>query len=167
MIETWKLSAAIKDAVGAKRFAAAVGRTLQTVYSWCRDPMDPEQDGSPNLFDWLEAVIDTLAARPEGRPVLIQLRCWTVGTIDRALGAWQPLPLTRDTLAIEAGESVREFGEFLRQCCPDGFDRDRLLKEGAEAVEAIERLMAAAQEGIRAEEAMVALAARHTGRKAS
>lgn len=148
MLDTFRLCQDIKDAVGAKRFAAAVGRTLQTVYAWSRDPQDPEADGSPNLFDWLEAVVDVLASRPEGRPVLVKLRAWTDALFARALGAWTPQPLTRDTMAAKTSTVLKEFGEFVGQCCPEGFDRERLLKEGAEAVEAIERLMRAAQEGL-------------------
>lgn len=163
MMDTWQLCGRIKEAIGAKRFAAAVGRTLQTVYTWMRDPQDPEQDGSPNLFDWLEAVVDALAARPDGRSVLIQIRCWFLGVIDRALGAWQPQPLTRDELAYQTGETVREFGELLRECCPDRFDRAQLIKEGAEAVDAIQRLMAAVQEGMDQEEMQVRTARRLVG----
>lgn len=168
MIESWQLAGAVKDALGAKRFAAAVGRHLQTIYSWSRDPMDPEQDGSTNLFDWLEAVVDALAARPEGRPVIIRIRIWFLAVTDRALAAFQPRAATREELAMHTSETMREFSEFLRECCPDGFDADRLMKEGAEAIDAIKRLLAAVQQGVEVEErehqaAVRAMAGRKAG----
>ncbi len=168
MIESWQLAAAVKDALSAKRFAAAVGRTLQTIYSWTRDPHDPEQDGSTNLFDWMEAVIDALAARPEGRPVITRIRLWFLAVTDRALGAFQPRPATRDELAMHTSETVREFSELLAQCCPDGFDADRIMKEGTEAIDAIKRLLSAVQEGVQEEELEHQVAVRAmAGRKAS
>lgn len=150
-MDTFRLCSAIKDAIGAKRFAVAVGRTQQTVYDWCRDPQDPEAQGSTNLLDWFEAVVVLLGSRPEWRPVLVQLRAWVVGVIDRALGAWQPQPLTRDTLAVKTSAALREFSEFVGECAPAGFDRERLAKEGAEAIAEIERLMRAAERGLEEE----------------
>lgn len=164
-METWKLCLAIKETLNAKRFAAAVGRTQQTVYAWSRSADDPEQDGSPNLFDWLEAVVDALAARPGGRPVLIQIRRWFIAITDRALGAWNPQPLTRDALAAETATLLREFADLVAECCPDAFDRARFIKEGAEVIAAVDRLMQAAQAGLTEEEipADVRTARRLTG----
>lgn len=150
-METFRICDTIKDALGAKRFAAAVGRTLQTVYSWCRDQHDPNADGERNLFDWFEAVVDALAARPEGRPVLIQLRSWMLTVIDRALSAWKPQQLTPDALVHETSRVLREFSDFIDECGSEDFCRDRLAKEGAEAMEAIERLIRSAHGGMESE----------------
>lgn len=160
MTETWQLSKAIKDTLGAKRFAAAVGRTVQTVYSWSRDPLDPEQDGSTNLFDWMEAVVEALAIRPEGRAVIVRLRMWFIGLTDRALSAFQPRAITRDELAMHTSEAIREFSDLLRECAPDNLDPERIAKEGAEAIDAIQRLQAAVQAGVEEDQRLEATAVR-------
>lgn len=141
MIETHQLVQAIKGAVGMKRLAHAVGRTVAHVYTWTHDPADPNAEGKPNLFDWLEAVVDVLASRPEGRPVLLLIRSWFNSLIDRALGAWTPQPMTRDAVAHETSRALREFSDLVEECGADELCRERLVKEGAEAIEAIERLM--------------------------
>lgn len=149
MIETHQLVQRIKEAVGLKRFAQAVGRSLGHVYGWTHDPHDPNSDGKANLFDWLEATVDLLASRPEGRPVLLLIRSWFNALIDRGLGAWTPQPMTRDGLAHETSRALREFSDLVDECGAEDFCRERLVKEGAEAIEAIERLMRSVSGGVR------------------
>lgn len=148
--DTNEIYAAAIEAVGAKRVANALGYSLQHTYRLARPTMDldPDGTGARSDLDRIEALVNLLAAYPDGRPVLMRMRSAYDEMFDRALGAWQPVPLTRDSLAERAGKTVKEFAEFLATCSADGFDGQRLQREGAEAIEAIERLMRSASVGM-------------------
>ena len=59
------------DTVGAKRVAHALGLSLSHTYRLQRPTMDvdPDGTGARSDLDRIEALVDLLAARPEGRPV--------------------------------------------------------------------------------------------------
>src|SRR5690606_38807911 len=104
--------------------------------------------GTRNDLDRIEMLVDVLAARPHARPVLRELHLWFDSLFRRALGREEPAPLTDVELAHRLGHVVREFGEFLETCDARDLDPKRVLQEGSEAMDAIERLIRAAQAGV-------------------
>lgn len=147
MTETHELYRAAIDAIGAKKVAHALGLSLSHTYRLQRPPMD-ESDGdgtgARSDVDRIEMLIDVLAAHPYARPVLHQWRLHFEAMFRRALDREEIRPVSDEALARKVGDVCREFGEFLRECGPT-LDARRVLKEGAEAIEAIERIIRAAQ----------------------
>lgn len=134
------------DAVGAKRVAHALGLSLSHTYRLQRPTMDVDADGTGarSDLDRLETLVDLLAARPAGRPVLIELRGWMARLFDRALGAWAEADLSEDAFTAQVGRAVQEFGEALTCCRAEVLHqserRRALRKELREAIAALEGL---------------------------
>lgn len=134
------------EAAGAKRLAHALGISLSHAYRLARPTMDvdPDGTGARSDLDRLEALVDLLASRPEGRPVLVKMRQWTDALFRRALGAWAGPALDEDTLADQVGRAVKEVGEAISRCqravleCPDR--RGELRKELHEAIAELKTL---------------------------
>jgi hypothetical protein len=147
--DTHELYRAAIDAIGAKKVAHALGLSLSHTYRLQRPPMD-ESDGdgtgARSDADRIEMLVDVLAAHPYARPVLHRGRLHFDALFRRALDREDMRPLSAEALAAQVGGVCKEFGEFLRECGPM-LEPHRVLKEGAEAIEAIERLIRAAQVG--------------------
>ncbi len=133
------------EAVGAKRIAQALGLSLSHVYRLARPTMeeDPNGTGARSDLDRLDTLVDLLAARPGGRPVLVEMRAYLVGMLDRALGAWGGGELTHGRLLALQGEAVKEIGEALVRCDWERLDRGAARREIQEAIAALETLAAA------------------------
>lgn len=138
--ETSELYARIIAAVGAKRVAHTLGLSLSHTYRLQRPTMDADPDGTGarSDLDRIEALVDLLAARPEGRPALVELKQWFDGLFDRALGAWGGSELTVDRFHAQVGLAVREVGEAIARCQRDALEcgelRGALRKELHEAI---------------------------------
>lgn len=130
------------EAVGAKRIARALGLSLGHVYRFARPTMeeDPSGTGCRSDLDRLEELVDLLAARPEGRPVLVEIRQHVRAMLDRALGAWRCEALTPEGLVALEAAALREVGEALTACAWEGLDRSAARKEVREAIAALEAL---------------------------
>lgn len=151
MIETHLLYESAIRAIGAKKVANAMSLSLAYVYRLRQPPMaiDAESNGADrNDFDRVEALIDVLAAYPAGRPVLVLMRTWFNAITDRALGVWKPEPISAERRAAKTAHCLREFAEFIEAAGGGELDTERLQKEGADAIEAIERLMTACALGM-------------------
>lgn len=149
-IETHQIMGHALEVAGAKRVAHTLGLSLGHTYKLARHPMDasdPEGTGVRNDLDRIEALADLLASRPGGAAVLVEMREWFDGLFERALGTRPSAGLTPERMASEASRTLTEFGQFIAECRPGAYDPERLVREGAEAVAAIESLMRAAAMG--------------------
>ena len=152
------------EAVGAKRVAHALGVSLGHTYRLQRPTMDIDADGTGarSDLDRIEALVDLLASRPEGRPVLVEMRGYLTSTLDRALGAWEGGALTESRLLSLQGKACREVGEALVRCDWHRLEPDAARKEIREAIAALEEMDAAIGQGLE-DEADVKLARRLVG----
>lgn len=134
------------DVAGAKRVAQALSLSLSHTYRLQRAAMDedPEGTGARSDLDRIEALVDLLAARPAGRPVLVQMRQWFDALFDRALGAWGGGQLCVDRFHALFGEATREVGEAVSRCQREALEceelRAALRKELQEAIAALSEL---------------------------
>lgn len=148
-MQSHQLYARLLDVLEAPRLARALGiRRVDSVYRLARHPADiedPDGTGARNDFDRIEAVIEAAVLRPGGRALVRQIQIWFEALFRRVLDGWQPEPLTDCRLMQKTATAVSEFGDFLGTCTPGEIDPERISKEGAEAIEAIERLVLAAQ----------------------
>jgi hypothetical protein len=140
------------EAAGAKRLAHALGLSLSHAYRLARPThdVDPDGTGARSDLDRLEALVDLLASRPQGRPVLVKMRQWTDALFRRALGAWAGPALDDDSLAEQVGRAVKEVGEAIARCqrvvleCPE--KRAELRRDLHEAIAELKALDAALAE---------------------
>lgn len=151
-METWQIVRAAIDAITDKAVAYAMGYDRGTVHRMARHPQDaddPDGTGSKNIFDRVEGLIQALAVRQAGRPVLTTLRAWFNGVCDDALGLTTPEPLTPEALSQHTALMCREFGEMVSECRPGDCDHERLIREATQCRDAIDRLIRAAMRGTR------------------
>lgn len=154
-IEPHELWAEVIAAGGPKRIAAAVGRNVATVYRWARNPMDvedPDGTGQTGLFDWLEAVVDTLAARPAARVTLRKLQLYVVALFERALDRGEPRAESSEQLMTRGVTALREMADVLEECQKADPDEARLIGECLEVQEIISQIISAAEAGMSAEQ---------------
>lgn len=118
------------EAVGAKRLAPALGLSLSHLYRLQRPTMDAEPDGTGarSDLDRVETMVDLLAARPSGRPVLVEMHGWFDALFDRALGAWGGDRLTPDRFHAQVGRAVKEVGEVIARCQDEALGCDELRR---------------------------------------
>lgn len=145
-METWQIIRLAIDETSDVAIAQGTGYDRSTIHKMGRHPADvenPDATGVQNFLDRVEGFIHQLAVRPKGRPVLRVLRTWFNAKCDEAVGG-DTCALTAEELSQHTARICKEFGELVTECRPGDCDTRRLVKEGAEAVEAIERLMRAA-----------------------
>lgn len=146
MHDTSDLYRSAIEAVGAKRIAHALGLSVSHVYRLQRPTMDvdPDGTGARTDLDRLETLVDLLAARPAGRPVLIEIRQWLDALFDRALGAWGGSELTVDRFHAQVGMVAKKVGEAIARCQRDALScadfRGALRKELQEAIAELTKL---------------------------
>jgi len=149
-METSEIYRRALEAIGAKKFAHALGVSLGHAYRLARPTMDVDADGTGarSDLDRLETLIDLLAARPEGRPVLVELRSYLTGLLDGALGAWSGGELTEGRLLSLQGKACREVGEALVRCDWNRLEPEAAKREIEEAIAALEELHAAVRQHV-------------------
>lgn len=142
--ETWELMREVIETAGDKRTADSLGVSRTHVHRQARHPMDaddPDGTGQRNHLDRTEALIEMLAMRGErARPLLRILRLWHDELFERALERGEVGSLTGE----KAGITTIKYGEFLTSC--SSADAKRIVKDGAEVIEMVERVMRAAKQ---------------------
>lgn len=149
MHDSHELFAASIEVIGAKKVASALNLSLAHTYRLQRSPLDedPNGTGARNDVDRIEQLVDVLAAHPRARPVLHRWRLYFDALFRRAIDHEDARPVSEGAFAERVGQAVIEFGEMLKQCGSD-VDPARVAKEGAETIEAIERLVRSALAGV-------------------
>lgn len=114
-MQTHELCARIADdqeGIGKARFATATGRNQRTIEYWTHDPMSADDPlGHPNIFDWIEAVLEALAARPHARPLLHLVEMWFKRLFDRLLRRVERTPTTEPEVLARLATAAREHGD--------------------------------------------------------
>lgn len=151
MFDTSELWAEVIEAAGPKKAAAAVGRDISTIYRWARSKwdVDPDGTGSNGLFDWFEAVVEVLAARPSARPTLRKLQLWSDALFRRVLDHHETKPLPQDELRRKAGAMLHNTADLLEGLSGGQVDTDRVVNVALETRELLERIIAAVEVGER------------------
>lgn len=139
MRETWQLCRDIRKAIGRRRFSRAVGRDENTVDYWCREPMsvrNPDGSGSHNLFDWAEAVLETMATVPAARTALLVTEQWFRALFDRLLRQvdGDPLDCSNERI-LRAAAAAKEHGEAMERFLVMEDDEESLTSALCEALE--------------------------------
>lgn len=148
MIEPHHLYHRLTQVVGAKRLAAILGVSLSHLYRLGREPMDvdPEGTGTRNEFDRIEAAVEAAALRPGGQELVREIELWFQALFARARQVRAVEPLRAEDIPVHATRIMREAADVIEECGRDGHGCDkRMLKEIAEAIEAMQRLSLAVQ----------------------
>lgn len=123
----------------AKKMSAVLGVGLQQVYRLGRPP---EEDGSRTDLDRLELLLDLYGSHPEMRPTLRLARIYIESVFARVLDGEDASAVTGVSLARDGATVLREVSEFVATLDePDQMDTMRALREGAEALNAIEAML--------------------------
>lgn len=147
MIEPHHLYAKLTKVIGAKRLATLQGLSLAHIYRLGREPMDldPDGTGARNDFDRIEVAVEAASLRPGGQEVVREVELWFHALFTRVRQVRPVAPLDSGEIPAHASKIMREAADVIDECGRTGCDRTRLVKEIAEAMEALERLSLAAQ----------------------
>lgn len=147
MIEPDYLYRRLTKVVGAKRLATLLGLSLSHLYRLGREPMDvdPDGTGARNDFDRIEVAVEAAALRPGGAEVVREVELWFDALFARVRQVRPVEPLDADEIPAHASRIMREAADVIDECGRRGCEPTRLVKEIAEAMEALERLSLAAQ----------------------
>lgn len=149
MIEPHYLYRRLTEVVGAKKLSLIMGISLSHLYRLGREPMDtdPEGTGSRNEFDRIEVAVEAAALRPGGKEVVREVELWFQALFTRVRQVQPVEPLRIEDLPGHASRIMRETADVIEECGRAGGCSERLGKELAEAMEAMQRLYLASQVG--------------------
>lgn len=147
MIEPHHLYRRLTEVVGAKRLAVLLGMSLSHLYRLGREPLDTDPDGTGarNEFDRIEVAVEAASLRPGGQEVVREVELWFHALFARVRQVRPVAPLSSAEIPAHASKIMREAADVIDECSRGGCEPIRLVKEIAEAMEALERLSLAAQ----------------------
>jgi hypothetical protein len=142
-VESHQLFEAAKEALGAKYAAEVMGISAAHYYVLCTDPMARSTMVRDDVMR-ITQLVDAMASRPHAKPKIVMWRLFFDDLFVRAIERDEATPLTcQDTLA-HAERLTSEFCDVLKEC-RQGFNADRITKEGADLIAAVTNLIRCAE----------------------
>lgn len=142
-IETHQLYSAALQEMSAKQLAQVLGVGVSHVYKLAADPHSldvPVRDDIARIT----AMVEALAARPNGQHALILIRLFFNDLFARVIDRETPKPLSAECIPQHVGRICAEFGDLLSSVGPK-FSADQIATEGAQVIAAIECLIRSAE----------------------